>query len=434
MGMKTTGMGVAAVCALALTACGSSSGGGGGDDLSDQKVDKASVKCGAGTGKAATGKPIKIRAVATASGGVDFSSSPKSAKAYFDCLNANGGINGRPVDYAYDDDALNPQKTGQIAAKYASDPSVVALAGDATFIGCSVANNAYKSAGLYSVTGVGVPRGCFESSNIAPVNAGPRISAIGNLEYFQGIGKAGSVVQVGTKTAGNGDWVAAGIEEAAKAEGIKLAKTILHDPGVSDANSIVLDVKSAKPTVAIIADPAPDTAAILKGAATQGLADKLQWSCTASCYDSTFPGQIGDTWEGFVSNSELQLVDAKTPDNLLWRQVLDTYGSKDDPRDTFGQAGFLAAKITADTLMKLDPAAIDRKTASKALLDVKNYKSDLLCAPWYYGEADEHNANHATRQVQIKGGKYVELKGCQAVNDPGLKDILAREQSEGLAG
>ncbi len=62
-----------------------------------------------------------VGAIATASGGVDFSSSPKAAAAYFDCVNANGGINGRPIDYAYEDDAFDPTQTAQIAAGFAAD-------------------------------------------------------------------------------------------------------------------------------------------------------------------------------------------------------------------------------------------------------------------------------------------------------------------------
>src|SRR3954471_6004605 len=108
----------------ALSACGGSSG-----DSSDSAVGKLSpsaAKCGVGKGKPATGKPIKIRALTTASGGIDFSSAPRSAAAFFKCANANGGIHGRPIDYSYADDALNQQKAAQIAAGFAADTSIVA--------------------------------------------------------------------------------------------------------------------------------------------------------------------------------------------------------------------------------------------------------------------------------------------------------------------
>ena len=118
-----------------LAACGGSSGDAASGDSDVGKLDTASIKCGLGNGEKAEGEPIKIRALATASGGIDFSSAPRSATAFFKCVNDNGGINGRPIDYAYEDDALNQQKAAQIASKFAADESIVALAGDATFIG-----------------------------------------------------------------------------------------------------------------------------------------------------------------------------------------------------------------------------------------------------------------------------------------------------------
>jgi branched-chain amino acid transport system substrate-binding protein len=395
--------------AAALAACGGSSGNAAGSGIG--KLNTSSVKCGMGTGKPATGKPIQVRAMATASGGIDFSSAPRSAAAFFKCVNANGGIHGRPIDYTYADDALNQQKAAQIAAGFAANKSIVALAGDATFIGCAVANPIYKRADLYSITGTGVTQSCFQSSYIAPVNAGPWNGAVATIQYLNKEGKASRVVQVSNSTPGVGAWLQAGADEYAKAHGVKIVTSILHDPTSIDANSIVLKIANAKPSAVILEDPGPQSAAVLKAAAAQGLEDKFVWSCLSSCYESSFPGQIGPQWNGFISNSELQLLDAKTPDNLLWLKVLDKYGSPNDPRDTFGQSGFLAAKILTDTLLRLDPNDITRETVSKAIVAIKGYKSDILCTPWSYGS----NANHTTRMVVVKSGGFVPLKGCTLV-------------------
>jgi len=427
----TLAVGLLAVGA-AIAGCGGSSGNNSDTDVG--QLNTNNLKCGMGTGKPATGQPIKVRALTTASGGIDFSSAPRSATAFFKCVNANGGINGRPIDYAYEDDGLDQQKAAQIATQFANDKSIVALAGDSTFIGCGAANPIYQKADLYSITGTGVPESCFESSNIAPVNAGPRISSVGTIQYLHSQGDTDRVAQVSNKVPGVGDWLEAGAEEYAKANGIDIVKSILHDPVNFDPNSVVLDVKGSDPTAVILGDPAPVGAAILKSAAAQDLQDKYTWSCLTSCYDASFPGQVGPQWNGFIANSELQLVDAQTPDNILWRSVLQKYGSKSDPRDTFGQSGFLAAKILTDTLLKMDPNDINRETVSKAVVGIKGYHSDILCAPWYYGTADRHNANHTTRTVEIKDGKWTEIQGCTPVQDPALAPILQQEQSQGLTG
>ena len=221
-----------------LAACGGSSGDSSDSDVGDLAAKSSALKCGMGNGEEATGEPIKIRALTTASGGIDFSSAPRSAAAFFKCVNANGGINGRPIDYAYEDDALNQQKAAQIAAKFAGDTSIVALAGDATFIGCGAANPIYKKADLYSITGTGVPQACFESSNIAPVNAGPRMSAVATVQYLNAQGKAARIAQVSNKVPGVGDWLQAGVEDYAKSNGgVEIVKSILHDPTSVDGNA-----------------------------------------------------------------------------------------------------------------------------------------------------------------------------------------------------
>jgi branched-chain amino acid transport system substrate-binding protein len=75
----------------AVAGCASSGDSGADSDIkSDQLTGK--IQCGMSNGKAAGGTPIKVGAISTESGGIDFSSSSKAAKAYFDCVNDNGGI------------------------------------------------------------------------------------------------------------------------------------------------------------------------------------------------------------------------------------------------------------------------------------------------------------------------------------------------------
>lgn len=422
---------IAALLAATLAGCVPDDAGNGN---AGGNTDKGDLQCGLANGETATGDPIQVGAIATETGGVDFSSSPKAAAAYFDCVNENGGINGRPIEYAYQDDALDPTKTAQLAAGLAADENIVGLVGDATFIGCDVANAEYAKGDLYSITGVGVPQACFNSSNIAPVNAGPRQSAIQLLQWLEQEGKADAVFQVGLNTQGNGDWVAAGILEYAEANGINIVGTELTAPDESNWLPLIQKIKDSGATSVIIVDPGPITAAILAAVEQQDARGDITWTCTASCYDAQFGSQIGAYWEGFVANSELQLVQNAGTDNELWKSVMDAYADADAPRDTFSQAGFLAAKMFTDALLELDPADISRETVTQAVLGIKNYSSDLLCRPWYYGEADQHNANHSTRTAVIRDGVYEKLTDCIDSGDPALADILAREESEGLVG
>jgi branched-chain amino acid transport system substrate-binding protein len=129
MTIRRTGrLAVAAVAAaLALAACGaggrpSNDGGGGGGGgteaatASDVGITPTSIKVGAHfplTGVAAPG----------------YADIPTGTKAYFDYVNANGGVNGRKIEYVYKDDAYNPTQTSQVVNQLVLQDQVFAVLG-----------------------------------------------------------------------------------------------------------------------------------------------------------------------------------------------------------------------------------------------------------------------------------------------------------------
>src|SRR5215471_12847177 len=81
------------------------------------KASATKAVCGMGTGKKATGAPIKIGALNMLIPGVDFTTVAKLAAAYFQCVNDNGGINGRPIQYIQYTEDLNPNHEAALARK-----------------------------------------------------------------------------------------------------------------------------------------------------------------------------------------------------------------------------------------------------------------------------------------------------------------------------
>ena len=393
----------------------------------------AAASCGDGSGKAATGEPIVIGAITGKTGPDDFSNSTRSAKAYFDCLNANGGIHGRPVAYVVEDDQWNPETATQLAAKLVNDRKAVLLVGNSSYVDCGANAEFYKKAGILVVAGVGVPRECFFAENYAPTNAGPRVSMLGAMGYALDQLAAKSVVCIGPNIPNVGTWSCDGITALSKEKGFA-AKTILMDPGSADATSIILQAAAEKPDVIVLGLSKGVTVPLLTAAEEQGLNQTIKFLSAASAYDLSVPATIGPGWDGkFFVNMEFNDLEATTPDNTNWLAVMDEYGEKSDPRDTFAQAGYLAARITEKALMSLDPATITRETASAAVKQVKGFKSDIFCAPWYFGEGQpRHNANSSTRMAVSEGGKWKVVSECAASPDPELGDIRAYEKSAGL--
>lgn len=98
----------------------------------------AAATCGGNTGQAATGAPIIVGGIFSNGAPGDWSSSTDSAAAYFACVNAHGGINGRPIDYRVQDDQWTPEAAAQAAAKLVNDDKAVALVGNGSFIEMAV--------------------------------------------------------------------------------------------------------------------------------------------------------------------------------------------------------------------------------------------------------------------------------------------------------
>ena len=182
----------------------------------------AAPKCGLNNGKAANGQPIEIGAIVGKTGPADFSGSAQAAAAYFACVNANGGINGRPIHYSIEDDQWNPETAAQVAAKLVNDTKVVGMVGNSSFVECAANAKFYETSNVLVIAGVGVPRDCFHAKNIAPTNGGPRMSNIGAAQYMHDDLKVKRLVCLSLNIPNVGDWSCDGIEAYGKTVGMEV--------------------------------------------------------------------------------------------------------------------------------------------------------------------------------------------------------------------
>ena len=391
----------------------------------------AQDKCGLSNGKKASGDPIQIGAIVGKTGPEDFSSSARSAQAYFNCVNANGGINGRPVQYTIQDDTWNPEVASQAANKLVKDTKVVAMVGSSSFVECGANNDLYVKEGVASVSGVGVPRACFFGKNYISFNQGPRQSTLGAAQHIVETFKLKSLTCVAPGIPGFGDWVCGGVESYGKANKIPV-KTVIFDPGQLDGNAIALQIAAAKSEGVVLGMPRGMMLPILTAAEQQDLGKSIKWGLPTSAYHADMPKAVGKYWhDKLYVHMELEPMDGTGPDNTNWKAIMDKFGDKKDPRDTFSQAGFLAAKVTTDALLGIK-GNVDRKSAYQAIVATKNYKSDMMCAPWYFGPGERHQPNHKGRAALLVKGGFKTLSECYQSKDSELEDILKLEAKGGL--
>jgi branched-chain amino acid transport system substrate-binding protein len=384
--------------------------------------------CGLGNGKPAEGKPIQLGAVVGKTGPEDFSSSARAASAYFKCVNANGGINGRPIEYTVADDAWNPETAAQVASKLVKDKQVVAMVGSSSFVECGANAKMYEQEGVAVVAGAGVPRACFFAKNYAPFNQGPRLSTTATAQYIAETFKLKSITCVAPGIPGFGDWVCGGVESWGKSAGVTV-KSVLFDPGALDGNAIALQILATKPEGVVLGMPRGMMLPIVAAAEQQDLAKTIKWALPAPAYHVDMPKVLGKYWvDKLYIHMELQPIDNDGADTRNWKAIMTKYGDKKDPIDVFSQAGHLAARAATQALLSVK-GDIDRKTTYNALKDVKNLRTDMLCGPWYFGNGDRHNANHAGRMALLTAGGFKTVTGCFDAKDAELADVLKTEAS-----
>jgi branched-chain amino acid transport system substrate-binding protein len=174
---------------------------------------------------------------------------------------------------------------------------------------------------------------------------------------------------------------------------------------------------------------------MLAAAEQQGLNRKIHFASTTPAYNADVPKAIGPVWNNALDvHLEFMPTESNGPDNLNWKAVMAAYADKGAPRDSFAQGGYLAARVVTDALLKLGAnKKLDRATVSAALRQVKGFKSDMLCKPFYVGDVARHNANTSGPIAQVSGAGFKQITaGCLTADEPELADVRADEKKLGL--
>lgn len=393
----------------------------------------AAPSCGMNTGQAATGAPIVVGGIFSNGAPGDWSSSTDAAAAYFACVNANGGINGRPIDYRVQDDQWNPEAAAQAAAKLVNDDKAVAMVGNGSFIEMAVNAKTYVDQGIMAMASACAISECFETPNLVSTNQGPLPSNLGAAQYAQEELGSKNVACIGLNIPNNGIWSCQAVIDYMKSKGGDGSMALLN-PGAPDVNSALLEAVASGADTILMNLPAGLALAVLKAAQEQDLRDAYVWIAPTPLYDLSVPDAVGDYWHGKIFvNAELAPLNQNGPDAQNWLAVLDGFGKADDPRDTFSQAGYLSAQFFTKAMLGLDPADLDdRAKVTTAIRGIKGYTSDLMCGPYYVGDADFHMPNHAGYMVKVVTGGFEVVRECYEYDSPYFEKIIALEKDMGL--
>ena len=382
--------------------------------LVGDKPPTAGTGCGANTGVKATGAPIKLGNVTTSVPGIDFSTGPAMMNAYFQCVNDNGGIGGRPIQMLEENDNLKPEDAAAAARKLIETDKVVAMVGGFSIIDCPVNADYYKQQGFYVIV-AGVPAECFSSPNLAAANMGPGYSALGAAQIVVEKGAKGTMVTMTNKTA-TSDYNNSLAGLYAKANGLKWID-IQIPPPIEDADGAVQDAvaKAGEGGAIVLNYTPPEGLKILKAAEKLGLIDKVIWGSSTPLNDNSVAAALGPAWAKKLNvNAELSLLDDPRPEMELYRKVSKQY-NPDAPLGSFQQMGFMIGRIIVKTLMDMPPADIDDPVkVNAAIKAIKNFDTHIVCKPWYFGALPAGNVpnNYDYNVVPSTSGTMVLDKDC----------------------
>ena len=369
--------------------------------------------CGKKPGVKATGTPIPIGTIDTKQPGTDFSDGPNMITAYYNCVNANGGVNGHPVKLYVIYDQTQPAQVAAAAKKLIQQDHVVGIVGVFDLLECTIDQAYWKQLGIYEM-GAGIAPECWSTPNSAAVNMGPRYSSDGAVQY--GLTQHPSkIVFVQSNVPGTG-YIAAGPTALAAASHVPITALTENVP-INDANSVALDlVNKAGPNGWVVLNfTPPEALVILQAAQKLGLEDRVKgWGCSTPCNTDFLAKSLGPKWNHklFVNAELTSPDDHNGPEMQLYKNILSQYGqSVAGGLGSFSEMGYLLGKFSVDALDTVT-APYTIANVNAAFKNIKDEKTELLCQPWVYGNYPLHIPNNADFTTTPDNGKMVTAQGC----------------------
>jgi branched-chain amino acid transport system substrate-binding protein len=390
-------------------------------------------KCGPKPGVRATGTPINIGTIDTKQPGTDFSDGPNMIIAYFNCVNANGGVNGHPLKLFVQYDQTQPAQIAAAAKQLIQTDHVVGIVGVFDLLECTIDQSYWKQLGIFEM-GAGIAPECWSTPNSAAVNMGPRYSSDGAVQYAlaQHVSK---VVFVQSNVPGTG-YIAAGPAALAKAAGVSITELTENVP-IQDASSVALnlvDDAGSNGWVVLNFTP-PEALVILQAAQKLGLEDRVKgWGCSTPCNTDFLAKALGPKWNHklFVNAELTDADDHNGPEMQLYKAILAKYGSSvAGGIGSFSQMGFVLAKFATDALDTVK-GPYTMKSVNAAFKNIKDANTEMLCQPWVYGSYPLHIPNNSDFTTTPDNGKMITAQGCTPIS-PADPQIAAYRKVAGTA-
>lgn len=346
--------------------------------------------------------PIKVGAISSLTNAAAFPESAKAARAYFESVNAQGGIRGRKLVLIAEDDKGDPKVAHEAAKRLIENENVVAMVGSASAGECSANADYYVKQGVVSIQGTGVDPACFNSPNISPVNTGPYVGFAASLQFASEVRERKKICAVLMAIPG----MRPGYDEAYATWKQNFRKELhIYDPDYppgSPTAPYVKKVIDAKCDSVLFLGLEPWIHDWIKEVKAAGGGAGIDWMYLTPAYTVDIALKSGKNAEGMFAMSEFLPWSSRALDLTDWRETM-IKGKV--PLTSFSEGGYLAAQIFVSVLRKI-PGEITRDSVLQAFHALDRYDSPLIGTPYSFGTAKRHNSNHAIMPMVLRDSQW----------------------------
>lgn len=357
--------------------------------------------CAAACARAADRPPIVVGAVSSLNGPGASSASVQAARAYFDAVNAAGGIQGRRIEYAVIDDRMQPDKARKGAAALIDDPRVVALAGGSSVLECGVNQARYAHARLFNLPGAGVDPACFSSSHIVPMNAGPYVSTANALTFVHRVLQRDRICVVSPALPGMTEAFAQAVNDWSRR--MKAPAPSLDTYRLEDALPAVVQRVAARRCQAVVYT-GPEGPSLDWIQASHPALDNVPVVLLTASYTSHTARLLGTlaTSEAIYAMAEFDPWSSSSMQTMDWRRLL--VATQIEP-SSLSQGGYIAARALVQVMVGIE-GPVTRASVADALERTPLWSGGMMNHPLRIAADGTHVLNRSALPMRLLEGKW----------------------------
>jgi branched-chain amino acid transport system substrate-binding protein len=391
---------------LFLTACGA-----GGDSDGDSGGDTGAQAEGDATGVTDSTIKIGTHMPLTGVAAPGYSTIPQGSQAYFDYVNANGGVCDRDIEYIVRDDGYNPSNTSAVTNQLVLQDEIFGMMGG---LGTPTHSAVVDFLNEQEVPDLFVSSGAlaWDDPEQNPFTFGwqPNYAVEGKV-LGQYIAENFPDAKVGLFLQGD-DFGRDGGNGAKQFLEDQIVAEVEYTPGNTDVGPQITQLQQAGADLVIGFNVPAYTA--LSQLVSQRLNYQPQWVYSNVGADATLVGALlnnfskgavsgGGALEGIITTKYIPTVEE--PDNpwtQLFTQIWDENGANDEPMNNFRLYGMSQAYTLVNALVR----SCDNLTREGVVETIEQDGSEFegpWLAPMDYSE-ESHRGISGVSVVQIEGG------------------------------